>query len=114
MKRPPDASYFLTPQAEGWAVWRDAQRQHIAATLAEALGLLPVATRFEFAVPCHPLIIERLRLPATERDELAGMVHLQWEKSLPYAPEEITGDFAVLETVNGETVVWSVAASQNA
>ncbi|MEI9898624.1 MAG: hypothetical protein WDN28_33400 [Chthoniobacter sp.] len=45
-------------------------------------------------MPCHPLIIERLRLPATEREELAGMVQLQWEKALPYSPEEITGDFA--------------------
>ncbi|MEP6669118.1 MAG: hypothetical protein ABJF10_08200 [Chthoniobacter sp.] len=114
MKPTPDVSYCLTPQAEGWAVWRDAQRLHIASTLAEALGLLPVASRFEFAVPCHPLIMERLRLPATERDELAGMVQLQWEKALPYSPEEITGDFAVLETANGETVVWSAAAAHDA
>jgi len=114
MKQTNDSLYSLTPQAEGWAVWRDAQRLHIASTLAEALGLVPVASRFEFAVPCHPLIMERLRLPATEREELAGMVHLQWEKALPYAPEEITGGFAVLGTAQGETIVWSVAAAQDA
>ncbi|MDR3401078.1 MAG: hypothetical protein P4L99_01165 [Chthoniobacter sp.] len=114
MKPTNDTLYFLTPQAEGWAVWRDVQRLHIAPTLAEALGLLPVGSPFEFAMPCHPLIIERLRLPTTERDELAGMVQLQWEKALPYSPEEITGGFAVLETANDETVVWSAAAAQEA
>ncbi|MEI9898623.1 MAG: hypothetical protein WDN28_33395 [Chthoniobacter sp.] len=30
MKRTNDAWYCLTPQAEGWAVWRDGQRLHIA------------------------------------------------------------------------------------
>jgi len=114
MKPPLDALYYITPQAEGWAVWRDAQRLHIASTLPEAVDLLPAGGRLEFALPSYPLILERLRLPATERDELAGMVQLQWEKALPFAPEEITGGFAVVETVGTETVVWSAAASQDA
>lgn len=114
MKRTNDALFFLTPQAEGWAVWRDAQRQHIAPTLGEALDLLPAESAFEFAMPCHPLIIERLRLPATEREDLAGMVQLQWEKALPYTPEEIIGAFAVLESTDIESVVWSAAASLDA
>jgi len=112
MKRPNDPLHFLTPEAEGWAVWRGTQRLHIAATLAEAVGLLPPACQFEFAVPCHPLIVERLRLPAAERGELAGMVHLQWEKALPFPPEEITGGFAVIESGGENLVVWSVAASR--
>jgi hypothetical protein len=114
MKRSIDALYFITPQAEGWAVWRESQRLHIAPTLPEAVALLPEGGRLEFALPCHPLILERLRLPATEREELAGMVQLQWEKALPFAPEEITGGFAVVGTEGAETVVWSVAASQDA
>lgn len=113
MKRTIDALYSITPQAEGWAVWSDAQRLHIAPTLSEAVALLPVGGRLQFALPCHPLILERLRLPATERDELAGMVQLQWEKALPFSPEEITGDFAVVETVGTETIVWSAAAAQD-
>ena len=114
MKRPNDTLYFLTPESDGWAVWRGTQRLHIAATLAEAVNLLPAACQFEFALPCHPLIVERLRLPATERDELAGMVHLQWEKALPFGPEEITGGFAVLESSADHVIVWSVAAARAA
>ncbi len=113
MTRPIAALYFITPQAEGWAVWRDAQRLHITPTLSEALDLLPADGRLEFALPSYPLILERLRLPATERDELAGMVQLQWEKALPFSPEEITGGFIVVESMDTETVVWSAAASQD-
>src|SRR6478672_6591281 len=98
MKRTIDALYSIIPQAEGWAVWSDLQRLHIAPTLTEAVALLPAGGRLQFALPCHPLIMERLRLPATERDELAGMVQLQWEKALPFAPEEIAGDFVVVAT----------------
>jgi hypothetical protein len=113
MKRTIDALYSIIPQAEGWAVWSDLQRLHIAPTLTEAVALLPAGGRLQFALPCHPLIMERLRLPATERDELAGMVQLQWEKALPFAPEEIAGDFVVVATGEAETVVWSAAAAQN-
>ena len=112
MKRSPDPVHFLTPQAEGWAVWRGTQRLHIAPSLSEAVGLLPASATFEFAVPCHPLILERLRLPSTERDELAGMVHLQWEKALPFSPEEMTGSFAVTESEADHVTVWTVAASR--
>jgi hypothetical protein len=107
-----DPWHYLTPEADGWAVWRGAQRLHIAPTLAEAAELLPEGCRFEFAVPCHPLILERLALPGTERDELAGMVQLQWEKALPYPPEEITGGFTVIESSEKEVVVWSAAAAR--
>lgn len=114
MKRPIDALHSITPQAEGWAVWRDSQRLHITPTLSEAVDLLPAGGRLEFALPCYPLILERLRLPATEREELAGMVQLQWEKALPFAPEEITGGFTIIETLDAETVIWSAAAAQDA
>ena len=107
-----DPWHYLTPEADGWAVWRGAQRLHIAATLAEAAELLPEGCEFEFAVPCHPLILERLSLPASERDELASMVQLQWEKALPYPPEEITGGFTVVESSPEEVVVWSAAAAR--
>jgi hypothetical protein len=114
MKPSADTLHFLTPESAGWAVWRGVQRLGFAATLAEAADLLPAACRFEFALPSHPLILERLRLPTTEREDLAGMVHLQWEKALPFSPEEITGAFLVLESGGDETLVWSAAASRDA
>jgi len=114
MKRTPIGSYFLTPQAEGWAVWSGEQRLHIMPTLAEAAALLPAGVSFDFALPCAPLIMERLRLPAVERAELDGMVHLQWEKSLPFSPEEITGSFLAIETGEGHSTIWSVAVALGA
>jgi hypothetical protein len=114
MKRSTDTLHFITPESEGWAVWRGTQRLHIGPTLEDAVRLLPPAAPFVFALPCHPLILERLHLPAAERDELAEMVHLQWEKALPYPPEEITGGFALVESSSEGAVVWSVAASRDA
>jgi len=111
MKRSPGGTYFLTPQAEGWAVWCGPQRLHIMPTLEEAAARLPAGVPFQFALPCYPLIMERLRLPAVERGELEGMVHLQWEKALPFLPEEITGNFLTLETGEGHSIVWSSAVS---
>jgi len=111
MKKSPRGTYFLTPQAEGWALWNGAQRLHIMPTLDEAAALLPAGVAFQFALPCYPLIMERLRLPALERSELDGMVHLQWEKALPFLPEEITGSFLTLETGEDYSIVWSVAVA---
>jgi len=111
MKRSANTIYFLTPQAEGWAVWTGIQRMHIMPTLEEAAALIPAGAPFQLALPCSPLIMERLRLPATERSELEGMIHLQWEKALPFLPEEITGNFLILETGEDYSIIWSVAAA---
>lgn len=41
-------------------------------------------------------VYERLTLPSTDPEELAGMVRLQFEKSLPYPLEEISVGFQIL------------------
>ena len=64
----------ILPQAEGWAIWRGSKREHIAASLAEAAALLPSRLPVHLALPAQGLVIERLQLPATQPDELAGRI----------------------------------------
>jgi hypothetical protein len=104
----------LIPQAEGWAVWVGSRREHIVTSLAEAAALLSPKRPVHLALPSQGLIIERLQLPATERDELAGMVRLQWEKMLPFPPEEVSGDFAIVVQGDKESTVLTVAAANPA
>jgi len=51
-------------------------------------------------------------LPATQPDELKGMVYLQWEKTLPVSTDEIAGDFMVLHHTANDSTVLAVAAFQ--
>ena len=58
-------------------------------------------------------VYERLTLPATDPEELAGMVRLQFEKSLPYPLEEISVGFQILsqtEEPAPQTTVLAVGA----
>ena len=48
------------------------------------------------ALPTRLAVFERLTLPAGNREELAGMVRLQFEKSLPYPAEETALGFQIL------------------
>ncbi len=114
MKKNAATIISLLPQADGWAIWRGASREHLAATLAEAAALLPAGSPVHVALPSQGLVIERLHFPATEREELAGMVRLQWEKALPFPPEEVSGDFAIISQEPKESMVLAVACPQAA
>ena len=70
-------------------------------TLGEAAAALPLNVAVRLALPCQAALLERLKLPATDREELAGMVQLQLEKTLPYPVEEVSSDFEVID-VAGE------------
>ena len=48
------------------------------------------------ALPARLAVFERLTLPSGDREELAGMVRLQFEKSLPYPAEETALGFQIL------------------
>jgi len=48
------------------------------------------------ALPTRLAVHERLTLPSEDRDELTGMVRLQFEKSLPYPVEETSVGFQIL------------------
>jgi hypothetical protein len=96
----------------GWTLWSDSETPFVG-TLDEAVAQIAPGTAIHLALPAQALVFERLRLPATEADELNGMVRLQWEKALPVPIDEVTGDFLVLERTPTDSVVLTVAAFQS-
>ena len=84
-----------------------------AASFAELVAALPgkgarsTPPEMNVALPARLLIFERLTLPSGDRPELAGMVRLQLEKTLPYGVEETTSGFQVISTK--ETVLEAPA-----
>lgn len=109
MKKAGDVA-SLTPAADGWSLRRGTAPPQVFTTLAEAAAALPAALPVHLALPCEALVIEGLTLPATERDELDGMVRLQLEKNLPYSLDEVSGDFVIAESSEKESSVISFVA----
>jgi hypothetical protein len=110
MKKPPAEVALLTPDAEGWRLSRTGAAAQKTATLGEAAAALPLGTRLHLALPCQAVLLERMTLPSTDRTELAGMVQLQLEKSLPFAIEDVSSDFVVVESNENESTLVSAAA----
>ncbi|MGB8169568.1 MAG: hypothetical protein WCF18_18855 [Chthoniobacteraceae bacterium] len=100
---------LISPDIEGWRVLRDGVARKFP-TLGEAVAALPLKTAVRLAIPCQAALLERLTLPATDRAELAGMLQLQLEKSLPYPVEEMSSDFEVIHSAENESTLLSVAA----
>ena len=77
-------------------------RTQEAQTLADLVAILPASAgrgaiiERHLKLPAHVLVFERLTLPSSDPQELAGMVRLQLEKTLPYPVEETTSGFQVL------------------
>ena len=80
-----DAATFEEAVAAGFALVTelrlDKSGSHVPATVA---------------LPARHIVFERLTLPSGDREELAGMVRLQFEKSLPYPIEETAFGFQIL------------------
>ncbi len=55
----------------------------MAATMEEAAASLPEDATVSLSLPVSAVLMERMRLPSTDREELGGMVTLQLEKTLP-------------------------------
>ncbi len=105
MKKASASAALITPDLEGWRVGGKK-----FATLGEAVAAVPSGGRLHLALPCHDVLLERLKLPSTDRAELSGMLQLQLEKTLPYPVEEVSTDFEVLGTAENESTLLSVAA----
>lgn len=107
----------LAPAPNAWRAWIDAPissqgtapelpggrrvRQapsfvELVAALSEEGGSKSAPTEIDLAVPTRLLILERLTLPSGDRSELADMVRLQLEKTLPYPVEETTSGFQLI------------------
>jgi hypothetical protein len=101
---------LLTPDADGWRLSRAGVAPQKFATLGEAAPALPEDVRLHLALPCQAVLLERMTLPATDRNELAGMVQLQLEKTLPFPIEEVSSDFMIVESGENESTLVSAAA----
>ncbi len=55
------------------------------------------------------VLLERMRLPATAREELLGMMRLQLEKTLPFFAEKTSGDMEIISQSGTES--WVLALS---
>ena len=110
MKQNGVTSAFLSPDAHGWHVSVGSGAGRTVPSLAEALAGLPADARLELGLPCQSVVIERHKLPSTDRTELAGMLELQLEKTLPFALEDVTHGFEILGQSENESTVLTVAA----
>ena len=110
MKKNGASRALLAPDANGWRISLADGSTQTVKTLAEAASAVPVGVSIHLALPSHTALLERLTLPSTNREELAGMVQLQLEKTLPYPIEEMTSDFDVIKQGENESTLISVAA----
>lgn len=87
---------LLAPDAQGWRLTLPGGETHSGATLDEAAATLLPAQPLHLALPCHAVLIERMVLPSADPEELAGMVELQLEKTLPYPVEDVSSAFEIV------------------
>ncbi len=100
----------LSPNAHGWRLYCGGLAREMP-TLDEAAAAIPPKARLHLALPCDMALVERLTLPATNRDELNGMAQLQLEKTLPYPVEEASSDVQVISQAENESTVLSIAVN---
>ncbi len=105
-------SALLGPDAHGWRVSAGSGAEQSVATLGEAITALPANAKVELALPCQSVIIESHKLPSTDRAELAEMLQLQLEKTLPYPLEDVSHGFEILGQTENESTVLTFAASR--
>lgn len=83
------------------------------ATLDAVAELIPAEIPVHLALPAKTVVLERMKLPSIDRAELAGMVDLQLEKTLPYSPDEVSSDFEVISATESDSVVLAIAVSND-
>jgi len=99
----------LGPVADGWALHTPSEPVQVFSTLEEAAAALKSDTPFNLELPCTAVLFERMSLPATDREELLSMARLQLEKTLPFPPEEVSSDIAVISRGETESNVLAIA-----
>ena len=101
------------PAPDGWRVGglaEDAVTQP-ARTMEEAAAAVPDGATLRLSLPVSAVLMERMRLPSTDRGELGSMVVLQLEKTLPYGGEELTSGFEVIQQEENESDLLAFAVS---
>ncbi len=111
-------SVFITPTAHGWNLLRPARDNgswdvQLLQTLDEAVPLLNAEDNLVLSLPVSAILAQRFRLPTVDPAELPEMVRIQIEKALPFAPEEITTDYELIEQDDNESVISAIAVQND-
>lgn len=109
----PTGPVLLAPSATGWRAFANGTATD-APDLAAAAAAIPADAPLHIALPTDGVLVERMRLPSTDRDELAAMVQLQLEKIVPFPIDEVSSDFVVLSEKDGESQVLALCAHHGA
>jgi hypothetical protein len=101
------------PAADGWRVGGavDTEAARLARTMEEAAATVPAGATVRLSLPVSAVLMERMRLPSADREELGGMVVLQLEKTLPYSGEETTSGFNIIRQEENECDLLAIAVS---
>jgi hypothetical protein len=107
-------SIFISPTAHGWNFVRSAEQNgswnvRKLETLQEAVPLLTATDDFVLGLPVSVVLAQRFRLPSVDPAEFPEMLRIQIEKLLPFAADELTTDFELIEQNESESVVSAVA-----
>lgn len=105
----------ITPAADGWRLAGavDGAPARLVRTIDEAAAAVPPGASVRLSLPVTAVLMERMRLPATDREELAGMAVLQLEKTLPYGVDEMTSGFDIIAQEGNESDLLAVAVSND-
>src|SRR6266700_3289850 len=106
-------SIFIIPTAHGWNFLRSAEQNgswnvRKLQTLEEAVPLLSATDDFVLGLPVTAVLAQRFRLPTVDPAEFPEMIRIQIEKVLPFAADEVTTDFELIEQEENESVVSAV------
>ena len=111
LNTPPNV--LIYPASKGWKVSYSEGETEPAITrfdtLTELAASLPAGSVVKIALPMSMVLVERMTMPALDRNELRGMVHLQLEKSLPFQVEDVTCNFQVVKQTESESSLMALA-----
>lgn len=110
MKKNGASHALVSPGATGWRIRLNGGTDSTVPTLDEALSVIPDDAHIELSLPCQSVLLERHKLPATDRAELADMLQLQLEKTLPFPVEEVSHGYELLGQEDNESTILSIAA----
>ncbi len=77
-------------------------------TLDEAIPHLRAGESFILGLPISAVLAQRLRVPTVDSNDFAEMVRIQIEKTLPYASDEVTSDFEIIEQSETDSIVSAI------
>jgi hypothetical protein len=103
---------FILPTARGWNFIRSAEQNgswnvRKLESLEDAVPLLAATDDFVLGLPVSAVLAQRFRLPSVDPAEFPEMIRI--EKLLPFAADEVTTDFELIEQDESESVVSAVA-----